>query len=67
MNEGWIKLSRKLKDHWIWRSETRLKWWIDILLTVNHCDNKVLVKGELYDCGRGQSGKSGQSEHLKPE
>lgn len=56
--EGWIKLHRKLKDHWIWKSDNRLKWWIDILMTVNHDDAKVLIKGTLIECKRGQSIRS---------
>lgn len=52
---GWIKLHRDIREHWIWKSDHRLKWWLDILLSVNHCDSKVLIKGKLIDCGRGQS------------
>lgn len=59
--EGWIKLHRKLKDHWIWKSDNRLKWWIDILMTVNHNDTKVLIKGTLIECKRGQSIRSLES------
>ena len=58
MAEGWIKIHRQLKDHWLWKSERRLKWWIDILLTVNHSDSKVLIKGNLIECKRGQSIRS---------
>lgn len=56
--EGWIKIHRKIKDHWLWGSDHRLKWWIDILLTVNYADSKVLIKGKLIDCKRGQSVRS---------
>jgi len=56
--EGWIKIHRKIKDHWLWNSDHRLKWWIDILLTVNHADTKVLIKGKLIECKRGQSVRS---------
>ena len=56
--EGWIKIHRQIKDHWLWRSDRRLKWWIDILLTVNHNDSKVLIKGKLIECKRGQSIRS---------
>lgn len=52
---GWIKLSRDINKHWIWQSDRRLKWWIDILITVNHADSKVLIKGSLIECKRGQS------------
>lgn len=48
-------LHRKIRDHWIWKSDHRFKWWIDVLLSVNHCDNKVLIKGTLIECKRGQS------------
>lgn len=59
--EGWIKLHRQIKEHWLWKSDNRLKWWIDILLTVNHSDTKVLIKGTLIDCNRGQSIRSLES------
>ncbi|MEI6140112.1 MAG: hypothetical protein WCP85_12675 [Mariniphaga sp.] len=55
---GWIKLHRQLKDHWLWKSEKRLKWWIDVLLTVNHSDTKVMVNGHLIECQKGQSIRS---------
>jgi len=56
--EGWIKIHRGIKDHWIWKSDHRLKWWLDILLTVNHADSKILIKGKLIECKRGQSVRS---------
>lgn len=55
MTEGWIKISRSLLSHWIWRSDHRLKWWLDILLNVNHADSKALIRGRLVECKRGQS------------
>lgn len=59
--EGWISLHRKIKDHWIWKSQNRFQWWIDILLTVNHEEKKVLIKGSLIECKRGQSARSLES------
>lgn len=56
--EGWIKLHRQIKDHWLWKSDNRFKWWIDILISVNHADSKALIKGTLIDCKRGQSIRS---------
>ena len=53
--EGWIRLSRKIQEHWIWKDPVKLKWWIDILITVNHSDTKVNIGMELYECKRGQS------------
>lgn len=58
MNNGWIKLNRNIKSHWIWTSNHRLKWWVDILLTVNHAPNKILIGNQLLDCDRGQTLRS---------
>lgn len=52
---GWISLHRDIQDHWIWKNPVKLKWWLDILLTVNHADTKVNVGNQLFDCKRGQS------------
>lgn len=52
---GWIKIHRKIKEHWIWKDSMYLKAWITILLMVNYESKKVLIYGELIDCNRGQS------------
>ncbi len=51
---GWIKLHRQLKEHWIWNNSDYLKWWLDILLEVNHTSQKTLIKGILFECKRGE-------------
>jgi DNA-binding transcriptional regulator YhcF (GntR family) len=51
---GWIKLHRGINNHWIWDNSDYLKWWIDILLEANHTPAKVLIKGKVYDCNRGE-------------
>ena len=53
--EGWIKLHRQIKEHWIWKDPVKFQWWIDILLSVNHDDAKVNIGYEIYECKRGQS------------
>lgn len=53
--EGWIKIHRQIKEHWIWDDPVYLKAWLGILLTVNHEDKKILIQGELIECKRGQS------------
>jgi len=58
MDGGFISIHRRIKSHWLWQDEKRLKWWIDILLSVNHSPAKVLIKGQLVECGRGQSIRS---------
>ena len=56
--EGWIRLHRRIIDHWIWKDPIKLKWWLDILLNANHEDNKVNIGFELFDCKRGQTVRS---------
>ena len=53
--DGWIKIYRDIKNHWIWQDPVKLKWWIDMLLTANHEDTKVNIGMQLIDCKRGQS------------
>jgi hypothetical protein len=54
-NNGWIKISRRLKDHWLWQDANKLKWWLDLLMSVNHKSTKVLLGNKLVVCERGQS------------
>lgn len=55
---GWIKIHRTITEHWLYsekRTYSKLEAWYDILLTVNYTDNKIMIKGKLYDVKRGQS------------
>lgn len=54
-DQGWISLHRKIRDHWVWKDPIKLKWWIDILMEVNHSDNMVNLGNQLIECKRGQS------------
>ncbi|WP_283706918.1 hypothetical protein [Clostridium perfringens] len=54
MAEGWIKLYRNIQDHWIWQDPVKLKRWLDILLLVNHKENKILLGDELVTIKRGE-------------
>lgn len=61
---GWIKIHRSFLDHWLcteYRPLTRREAWETILFTVNFEPSKSLIKGQLYDCDRGQSLLSIQS------
>lgn len=55
--KGWIKLQRKITDCWIWDDGSpfdRRSAWIDLLLTVNHVDKKVVLDGQITTVKRGQ-------------
>src|SRR3990172_4368517 len=51
---GWIKLHRQIIDHWIWKDEKKLKWWIDLLIMANHEEKKMPEGYKLFVCQRGQ-------------
>ena len=56
--EGWIKLYRQSLDHWLYKTnkpKTRREAWEDMLMIVNYEPKKVLIRGQLYECGKGQS------------
>lgn len=56
--QGWIKLHRKVKSHWLFtekRTFTKFEAWIDLLLEVNHKDNKFILGNDLVEVKRGQT------------
>ena len=52
---GWIKISRDINSHWIWSDPIKLRWWLDILLTVNFEDKKTSIGYKVFECKRGES------------
>ncbi len=54
MGRGWISIHRGIEEHWIWQ-DPYLRWWLSILLGVNHTAKKVLLGNRIIECGRGQS------------
>lgn len=55
MAQGWISLHRQLQKHWLWADKPFSKGqaWIDLLLSANHCDRKVLLGNELIEVKAG--------------
>jgi Uri superfamily endonuclease len=52
---GWIKIHRKIENHWLYKNSKHLHWWIDILLSANYEKRKVLIKGKLIECNAGET------------
>ena len=52
---GWQKIYRDIQEHWLWEDKpfSRGQAWIDLILLVNHEDNKALIDGELVEVKRG--------------
>lgn len=55
MTGGWIKVYRKVQDHWVFKNPDYFHAWICIIMACNHQPEKVPIKGTFYDCDRGQS------------
>lgn len=54
MDNGWIKISRNITEHWLWDDGEKLKWWLDLLLMAQWEEKKVLYDSHLYTLHRGQ-------------
>ncbi len=59
MDSGWIRLHRKIREHWLWpgkkkRRYSKLEAWIDLILSANHQPRKVDIGSKLITIGRGQ-------------
>ena len=53
--KGWISIYRKIQNSWLWQEKCfdKAHAWIDLLLLVNHKDNKTLIDNQLIDVKRG--------------
>lgn len=51
---GWIKISRDLRKHWLWTDAARLQWWLDLLFMASWEDRSELVQGRLIEIKRGE-------------
>jgi len=59
--EGWISIHRKMQEHWLWNEDrvfSKAEAWIDLLLSVNHSDNKIVIKNKVITVKRGQTAMS---------
>lgn len=56
MAKGWIKLHRSIKDNWIRNNNEpfdKRSAWIDLILSANHEDTKIIFSGKLIKVDRG--------------
>lgn len=54
---GFIKLHRKIQEHWIYQEKrkfSRYEAWLDMLMMANHRKNKFLHGSELVEVEKGQ-------------
>ena len=55
-DKGWIKMFRSLQDNILWQEKpfSRGQAWVDLLLSVNHKDNVILIDGRPKKIKSGQ-------------
>jgi len=56
MNKGWIRIDRKILDHFLWMEKPFSKGqaWIDLILLANHEDKTIIFNGSLLEIKRGE-------------
>lgn len=52
---GWIKVHRKMLDHWVSQEPELFAFWMRLLLEANHSDKKRMFNGALVEIRRGQT------------
>ena len=57
MAQGWVKTHRSLMDHWLWTEKPfdKARAWIDLTMTVNHKDAKIMFDGAPLEVKRGET------------
>lgn len=53
MNSGWIRLDRKIREHWIFEHPDMLRAWIDLLMWANWDDRTKVYKMKKYEIKKG--------------
>lgn len=54
---GWIRLQRKIRDHWLWDNKevkSKFEAWIDLLMMASHEERSVYMKEQLVVIKRGE-------------
>lgn len=54
--QGWIKIHRKLRECYLWQDKEpfdKRSAWIDLLLSANHADNKMIMNNKVIVIERG--------------
>jgi DNA replication protein DnaD len=55
--QGWIKLHRKIQEHWIYQEDrkfSKYEAWLDLIMLANHKQTTVILGNELVKTQPGQ-------------
>jgi hypothetical protein len=54
--QGWVKLQRKIQDHWIYQEKrkfSKYEAWLDMLMMASHKNTKFVLGKELIELSKG--------------
>jgi len=51
---GWIKLNKRIRKHWLWDHPAYFRAWVDMLMMANWKETKKLYKDEIIVIERGE-------------
>lgn len=53
--KGWISIYRSIQEHWLWQEKPydKAHAWIDLLLSANHQEAKILIDNTLISLEKG--------------
>jgi DNA replication protein DnaD len=51
--QGYIMLHRKIRESWVYSDKFAFFVWVDMLMTANYKDNKIMYDGQLITVKRG--------------
>lgn len=54
LQQGWIKLHRQLKDHWINKDSESFHIWINLLMSATHAEYEAMVNKKVIKLYPGQ-------------
>jgi len=58
MTNGYVKISRAVLEHWIFKDAWKFRCWIDLISLANYTEQKVEINGVLMTCKRGETLRS---------
>jgi len=56
MSEGWVKLYRKIQQHWLYKQNRRFskyEAWLDLVMDANHNDGQAAIGNTVTPVARG--------------
>lgn len=48
LDNGWVKIHRKIRNNWIWQKPDYFRAWIDLIMLVNYEKGKTPIGGKLF-------------------